>query len=466
LLPINLATALRLAGARPIVIAAAQASVKVAEAELARARVLWFPSLHGGLGYYRHDGASQGGSGKLDIESREQFMAGGGLVARFAATDALFEPLVARQVLRARQLDVQRARNEALLTVADAYFRVQEARGRVAGTEDVVDKAQALTAKVRAMAPGPLEATDVRRAQTNLDAMLERLTSAREEWRLASADLTQALRLDPSAVIAPLEAPFLRVTLISPKHKVDDLIPIGLTNRPELASQQALVQAALVRIKEERMRPLIPSLILQGNNPPSANSDLQAGIFGSGAGGVGKPWLYRDDVRAELVWSLDNMGLGNREMVCQRKAEQQQMLIELFRLQDLVAADVVRAHTVLASAATRLETAATTLQNAQLTYTGSLDELGKITKVGDVKVLAQRSFEVVDALRALEQAYDGYFANLNDYNRAQFRLYRALGYPAGIVECARVPGPVLPVDTARPPQMAPVCPTDPCPCRR
>jgi hypothetical protein len=38
-LPINLATALRLAGARPVIIAAAQASVQVAAAELERARV-------------------------------------------------------------------------------------------------------------------------------------------------------------------------------------------------------------------------------------------------------------------------------------------------------------------------------------------------------------------------------------------------------------------------------------------
>ena len=39
----------------------------------------------------------------------------------------------------------------------------------------------------------------------------------------------------------------------------DSLIPIGLTNRPELAARQALVQATLAKLKQERMRPLIPS---------------------------------------------------------------------------------------------------------------------------------------------------------------------------------------------------------------
>ena len=41
--PINLATALRLSDARPLIVAAAQASVWVAEADLQQARVLWIP---------------------------------------------------------------------------------------------------------------------------------------------------------------------------------------------------------------------------------------------------------------------------------------------------------------------------------------------------------------------------------------------------------------------------------------
>jgi hypothetical protein len=148
-LPINLATALRLGGARPIVITAAQADVETAAAQLARARVAWLPSIYLGTGYYRHDGASQGQSGNFYINTKDQFMAGAGVVARFAAADAIFAPLAAKQVLRARGIDVQVARNAALLAVADAYFSVQAARGQVAATQDMVDKARALGEKVR-----------------------------------------------------------------------------------------------------------------------------------------------------------------------------------------------------------------------------------------------------------------------------------------------------------------------------
>jgi hypothetical protein len=37
---------------------------------------------------------------------------------------------------------------------------------------------------------------------------------------------------------------------------------------------------------------------------------------------------------------------------------------------------------------------------------------------------------VVAAVQALGQAYSDYYAAVADYNRGQFRLYRALGQPA------------------------------------
>jgi hypothetical protein len=267
-LPINLATALRLADAPPVIITAVQASVEVAAAQLARARVAWLPTIYTGAGYYRHDGAAQGASGNFYINTPEQFMAGAGPVVVFAATDALFAPLAARQVLRSRVSDVEAARNDALLTVAEAYFNVQQARGHLAGTQDVVDKGRELGARLRAQGQGSFSPTDVHRARTVLAEYEDFLATAREQWRVASADLTQVLRLDPGAVVVPVEPPHLLVTLISPQEPVDDLIPVGLTNRLELASQQALVQATLARLRQERLRPLLPSLIVHGDATP------------------------------------------------------------------------------------------------------------------------------------------------------------------------------------------------------
>ena len=81
---------------------------------------------------------------------------------------------------------------------------------------------------------------------------------------------------------------------------------------------------------------------------------------------------------------------------------------------------------------------------------------------GELLQLVNRPQEVVAALQQLQQAYINYYTSTNDYNRAQFRLFRALGYPAQALACGNSFGTVVPVDTARPPQMAPVHAPEPC----
>ncbi len=458
-LPINLATALRLSGARPLVISAAQVSAQVAATELERARVLWLPNLYMGPSYYQHDGGAQGQSGTFSITDRNTLMVGAGPIVQFATTDAIYAPLAARQVLRARDLDVQRARNDALLNVAEAYYSVQQARGRLLGYRDALDKGQALWKTVNALTAGLVPAIEVNRVNALLASLNQSFAMAQGDWGMASADLTRALRLDPTALVMPLEPPNLQVTLISPKESVDELIPIGLTSRPELASQQALVQAALARLKQERMRPLIPSVLIMGDGGQTAPGGyLMGGFFQSNLNGSGVSTTGRSDVNVQLLWALNNMGYGNRAIVREREAEQQQTVIEMFRIQDMVAAEVARAHAQLESAAIRVREAETGVAQAQISFAGNLKGLSETTRFGDVLVLVNRPQEVVAALQQLATAYDNYFTAVSDYNRAQFRLYRALGFPAGILEVERSPGPIHPVDTRRPAMMPPVAP--------
>ena len=114
--PINLATALRLSDARPLIVAAAQAGVWVAEAELTRAKVLWVPTLNIGFDYIRHDGGGPDfNKGIMTAPSVNFFYGGGGMSGNISTTDAILQPLVARQVLNARHWDIQTAKNDALL---------------------------------------------------------------------------------------------------------------------------------------------------------------------------------------------------------------------------------------------------------------------------------------------------------------------------------------------------------------
>lgn len=462
-LPINLATALRLSDARPLVIAAAQASVRVAAGQLERAGVLWLPTLNVGTCYIRHDGGNQAVNGEMVVGHSNFFLAGGGLTVEFATTDAIFEPLAARQVLRARQSNVQTAKNDALLAVAEAYFNVHQARGTYAGMLDATKRARELVQRIEKIV-GLTPRIEADRARTLLAELEQATASALEDWRVASANLARLLRLDPAAVIVPLEPDHLQVTLIAPEQSVDALIPIGLTSRPELATQQALVQAALARLKQERLRPLIPSILLTGNGTPEFL--YQGGIFGTGRGDALNQFAGRSDVGLQVVWQVENLGFGNQGRIRARDGERELALVELFNTQDQIAAQVAQAHARLQSAAVRVGKAETGLKEGLISYAGNLRGMAETIRFGDVLQLVNRPQEVVAALQQLQQAYSNYFGTVADYNRAQFRLFYALGYPADILACERTPGPVIPVDTSRPPQMAPVCAPEPCACPR
>ncbi len=80
--------------------------------------------------------------------------------------------------------------------------------------------------------------------------------------------------------------------------------------------------------------------------------------------------------------------------------------------------------------------------------------LGQTRGSGELLILLSRPQEAVAALQELNRAYENFFSAVNGYNRAQFQLYRALGFPAQIVICKTPVGDAENIDTSRPPMMA------------
>ena len=322
---------------------------------------------------------------------------------------------------------------------------MQQARGILAGNLDAVVKARELARRVGALGKGLAPPIEVQRVNALLANLEQQAASARQDWRFSSANLTRVLRLDPAAVVMGLEPPNLRVTMISPDEPVDALVPVGLTSRPELASQQAVVQATLTRLRQEKMRPLIPSLVLRSNSTPG--QELGAGVYGTGSNGVNS-WTGRSDWDAEVVWEFKNLGFGNHGLVTQRRGEEHQALVELYRIQDQVAAEVVQAHAQVESATVRMRRAEAEVKAAVASYNGNLIGLSQTIRLGEVLQLVNRPQEAVAALQQLQQAYIDHYTSVNDYNRAQFQLYRAMGYPAQMAACSDAWGAATAVNTA------------------
>jgi outer membrane protein TolC len=454
--PINLATALRLADARPLIVAAAQARAWIAEAELTQAKVLWIPSLNFAADYVRHDGGGPDfNKGVLTFPSVNFFYGGAGLTGFISATDAIYEPLAARQVLSARQWNIQSAKNDALLQTANAYFTVHQYRGRFTGALYMVRRAREVLDQIVSLSEDLVSAFEVDRARNMLAELEQQSVREQQEWRVSSANLTKVLRLDPRAVVDPLERDHLQITLIDPGRPLDDLMSIALNNRPEIASRRALLAAAEVRVRQEKARPFIPITVLNGFQSPGGMF-IQGGIFGLGPNSSLNQWVGRDDVSIQFVWQLENFGIGNLARIKAQRGHESKALIDLRNTQDRVAEEVNEAEARLQSAAARVVQADRALRTGIITLNGSLEGLRHTSRFGDELVLITRPQEAIYALQLLKKAFDEYFSTVAEYNRAQFELFHALGYPAREIARFQPAGEVLPVNTSRPAYLPPV----------
>jgi outer membrane protein TolC len=443
-LPINLATALGLAGSNAIDIALAAERVQAGVATLELARAYWLPTVTMGPAYDRHDGAHQNADGTVTNTDFGSLMFGAGTGIGSQASilsfdKAIFDPLAARQEVNADRATLQAAANDTMLAVTNAYFGVEQARGELAAALDATRRAEEVLRRVRKLAEGLVPPLEAIRAEAEA-ARLESLElQARERWLLVSADLVRVLRLDASAQVMPVEPPDLQIALIDRDQSVDELVLIGLANRPELAAQRATIEAALVRVRQEKYRPFIPTLWIRGWST-GASGTLLGGVFGGGPNGSLSNFSARGDIDAQLLWQLDNLGFGNRAKVHQRQSEYRTANLQLQRTLDRVAAEVTQAYDQATLAARRIAVTERAVKLALESYEKNLIGLGQTKRGGELVVMVIRPQEVLAAVQVLARAYIDYYAAVADSNRAQFRLYRAVGNPAqGLADCLPSP---------------------------
>ena len=440
-LPINLATALQLAGVRPLDIATATKQVEQALALQLQAKALWIPSLNAGVDYFRHDGVQQNFfTGPNFRKGRQTFFVGGGPSLFVGLTDAIFSPLAARRVVASRGADLQAARNDALFAVTQAFFDLQAARGRLLGVRASIVRAELLVNFTKGLAPSLIAPLEINRARTELQSLRQTEQLAIRDWRVASARLAEVLLLDPSTLLEPIEPPFLQVTLVPSERSAGELIPIAMNNRPEIASRRELVAAAEQLLRQEKKRPLLPNLIV--TSPATATGLLAAGNLSAGANQSLGSNGSRLDIEVAAVWQLQNGGLGNVGRIRQRRAEQDVAAIELtrtvFRVKSEVSQAVARLQTARVRVVETDEEVRQAIESADKNFIG----LRETTRpAGELLRLVVRPQEVVQAIKALNVAYQQYAIAVNEYNVGPVRgLPRP--WPAGPV--GHLPGCISP----------------------
>ncbi len=304
-----------------------------------------------------------------------------------------------------------------MLGVAEAYFDLQEAAGRLAISREAAANAETLAALTATYArSGAGLDADYRRSITERDRQRKNVEADVGQLEIASAELIRRIRIDPRIVVAPIEPPEAVIRLVADDCPIDDLISTGLKNRPELAEAQApSVQATLTRLKQAKLRPFIPSLALR----------YSGGGFGGGINGFFGNFAGRSDADVNLYWEVQNLGFADRAIARGRAAQQRASFLELMKLQDRVASEVVKSDKALIASSRQMEQAGRALPEAISSLTLNLTNIRR----GAGLPGATRPIEVLQPIQALAQARSDYLTAVLAYNRSQFRLFHALGRP-------------------------------------
>src|SRR5262249_18757819 len=144
---------------------------------------------------------------------------------------------------------------------------------------------------------------------------------AEEEAGVAAAQLAALLSIDPSVRLHTDPAILAPVLLVDENSELEQLLRIAASNRPEGASRFAELREGEIRLRQEKVRPLLP-LISVG---------FSYGIFGGGGNLAPTPFgnfSNRMDFDAFAVWSLENLGFGNRAVKNRARLNRNQAMLD------------------------------------------------------------------------------------------------------------------------------------------
>jgi outer membrane protein TolC len=425
---IDLDRALATAGSNNPTIALAAEAVRAALARHLQARALALPNLDAGFSYDLHSGNLLSSQGLiLDVERQSLYLGAGAsavgagpvaipgvnLVADVSL--ALFEPRIARRNVLARRLDADAVRNVTLLAVADRYLDLAGAEARLTATR----KSQAelgemvrLTANfVRA---GQGRQGDADRASGEAELLAAQAQQAEEDAAVASARLAELLATDPATRLhAAAELPFIQ--LVDDSVDLESLVATAVANHPEVGARDAEIAAGVTRVRQQRLRPLVPLVVV----------DFSAGGFGGDNTAVG-PLGGRTDFDVMAVWRLQNLGLGNRAHNNRARAELGEAVAVRQRVVDQVRREVAAAQALIQSRRRELESTRREVSTAEAAFRSDLERARNL-------VQQARPIEVTDSARSLNAARQALIRALIEYDQVQFHLFVALGNPPPVV---------------------------------
>jgi outer membrane protein TolC len=408
--PIDLPSALHLAGAQNLEIQIARERLKEAEADRTSAIERFFPWIAPGVSYHRRDGVAQGiPSGIISDAHFQSYSPGMSIAAQMDLGDAIYKNLAAKQLVKASDHALETQRQDTIFGAARAYFDLAKARGLVEVANAALKTSQDYEQQLhQAVAAGIAFKGDELRIQTQTKQYQISLRQAIEQQRVAGVELARILHLDSRVELVAQDTGQTRLTLFEPNSVLDPLVNQALRSRPELKESQALISAARENKSGAIYGPVIPSF----------NAQAFGGGLGGGPDGGPSNFGAEGDYLVGISWRIGPGGLFDSGRIRASKARLNSTQLTDAKLKDDIIAQVVAALARLQSVSDQI----TLAENKLAFATETLRVTNERKQYGVGVVL-----EDLQAQQDLDRARSDYVNLLAEYNKAQYTLSRAIG---------------------------------------
>ena len=470
--PIDLGSALRLAGVHnPELLLARERLTEVAAVRLlAAAQIL--PNINAGSNVDAHTGPLQQSNGNILKVNRDALYVGLGANAVGAGTVtvpgisynlnvgvAWYARLQALQNEARGAAATRTATNDVLLRVSLAYADLLRAEGRRAIAEQNRKEAAEVARLTAAYAAaGEGRKGDADRAAVELRKRDADITQAEADTLTASARLCQLLSLDPSVRLKPIDGWVVPAPVVPDGIAVAELLATALMQRPELAERRAEIRASVYGLSSAKLLPFSPNVIL----------GFSSGSFGGGSNLVSQPPGFvggngqiqtgprfgnfdgRADFDAVVYWTAQNLGVGNLALIRGADSRVRQTKLREQETLNRIKSEVAEAHALAKARNSQIDSAAKAVAAGQEAFQEDLTR---------IKGREGLPIELIDSMRVLGRSRYEYLDAVVDSNRAQFRLYVALGQPPADALARPVPtgiaSPSKPLDAKKDPKLLP-----------
>lgn len=404
-LPIDLLTVLKLAGANNLEIQLAEQKVEAAHAQSLSANEKYLPTFTPGIFYLQHNNRLQATDGTFLFVNKHSIFGGVKGEVSWELRDAIFQSLAAHRRSNASEYTYQATTNDVLLQAVNQYYDLLQAKQAEKVAEESATLFQELGKeiehKVDVGLGSPSDLYLVRAEEAHVKVLFEQ---TREQSDLASLRLAQTLRLDPTVMLVPADSQLIELTLIQKGTPIKELIEKALAQRPDLKSSESLVSASASEKNAVIWGPLIPSI----------KATATSGSFGPTFDDL----KSSKDIGFTLQWNIGTGGLLDAGRGKYASAQQRASELQYEKVKDQLTVDVLKAYQQVQSKSNQIQTAKEELNNVQ-----------EAVKLGQER---QRTgigipLEVIQALKSYYTAERDYLEALTGYNKAQYALYRAIG---------------------------------------